>query len=120
MPSSDNMYRFQNVKTEQKVSKEKKERQTGGMKKTIVGAVVFGVVAAACFFALVKISGTGIGNGSGNQKTIGTVDTSDQDTGLKAVSGAAAGPGDVSGIVDKVMPSIVAITETSTMSSYFG
>ncbi len=120
MPSSDNMYRFQNVKTEQKVSKEKKERQTGGMKKTIVGAVVFGVVAAACFFALVKISGTGIGNGSGNQKTIGTVDTSDQDTGLKAVSGAAAGPGDVSGIVDKVMPSIVAITETSTVSSYFG
>lgn len=120
MPSSDNMYRFQNVKTEQKVSKEKKERQTGGMKKTIVGAVVFGVVAAVCFFALVKVSGTGIGNGSGNQKTIGTVDTSDQDTGLKAVSGAAAGPGDVSGIVDKVMPSIVAITETSTVSSYFG
>lgn len=118
MPSSDNMYRFQNAKVEQKASKAKKERGAGGMKKTIIAAVVFGVVAAVCFFGLIKISG--IGNGSGDRGKIDTVDTSDQNTGLKAVSGAAAGPGDVSGIVDNVMPSIVAITETSTVSSYFG
>lgn len=92
MPSSDNMYRFQNAKVEQKAPKAKKERGTGGMKKTIIAAVVFGVVAAVCFFGLIKISG--IGNGSGDRGAIDTVDTSDQNTGLKAVSGAAAGPGD--------------------------
>lgn len=120
MPSSDNMYRFQNVKAEQPAQKVKKERSTnpGGLKRTIVAAVVFGVVAAVCFFALSRM--WGFGNGLGSQGTIGTVDTSEQNTGLRAVSGAAAGPGDVSGIVDNVMPSIVAITETSTVSSYFG
>lgn len=118
MPSSDNMYRFQNVNVEKNKEKPKKERKSGGMKNTVVAAVVFGVVAAACFFALVKISG--IGFGGNNTGSIDTVDTSDNNSGLTAVSGSAAGPGDVSGIVDKVMPSIVAITETSTVSSYFG
>jgi serine protease Do len=42
------------------------------------------------------------------------------DNGLTAVSGGAAGPGDVSSIVEAVMPSIVSITETSTATSYFG
>ncbi|MCM1245563.1 MAG: trypsin-like peptidase domain-containing protein [Roseburia sp.] len=119
MPSSDNMYRFQNVKAEQQSApKERKQRNGGGMKRVIAAAVVFGVVAGVCFFGLVKI--TGFGNGSGSKGTIDTVDTSEQNTEVRAVSGAAAGPGDVSGIVDRVMPSIVAITETSTVSSYFG
>lgn len=122
MPSSDNMYRFQNVaatqKAEKKTERVKKERKSGGMKKTIVAAVVFGVVAAVCFFALVKI--TGFWFGKNDSGSIGTVDTGNSVNELTAVSGAAAGFGDVSGIVDNVMPSIVAITETSTVSSYFG
>lgn len=121
MPSSDNMYRFQNVNAGQNDSgrqkKDKKEKSGGSMKKTILSAAVFGVVAAVCFFGLLKITGFRFsgGNSSGS---IGTVDTSR--TEVKAVTGTAVGVGDVSEIVAKVMPSIVAITETSTVSSYFG
>lgn len=121
MPSSDNMYRFQNVNATQKTErKEKKERNFGGMKRTIVAAIVFGLIAGLCFCTLVKLSGislTGL-----NKGTIDTVDTtpSNNNNAVTAVSGSAAGPGDVSGIVDLVMPSIVAITETSMVSSYFG
>ena len=57
MPSSDNMYRFQNVRPEETAEKKSREKKSGGMKRTIVAAVVFGVVAALCFFALVKITG---------------------------------------------------------------
>lgn len=120
MPSSDNMYRFQNVNAgsgadRQPVHQEKKKSR--GMGKTIVAAAVFGVVAAGCFFGILKITGVRFSGGSGGN--IGMVDTQ-QTPSVKAVSGGAVGFGDVSPIVDRVMPSIVAITETSTVSSYFG
>ncbi len=119
MPSSDNMYRFQNVRPEETAEKKSREKKSGGMKRTIVAAVVFGVVAALCFFALVKITGVwGPEKSSGG--SIGTVEPFQTDNGLTAVSGGAAGPGDVSSIVEAVMPSIVSITETSTATSYFG
>ncbi len=118
MPSSDNMYRFQNVKPEENVEKKSREKKSGGMKKTIVAAVVFGVVAALCFFGLVKI--TGVWGPEKSSGSIGTVEPFVTDNGLTAVSGGAAGPGDVSSIVETVMPSIVSITETSTATSYFG
>ncbi len=122
MPSDDNMYRFQNVNAGQKEPEqgqpEKKRKNSGGAVKIIVSAVVFGVVAAACFFVVLKISGFRFSGGS-EGGTIGTVDTTAGNE-VMAVSGSAAGFGDVSGIVDRAMPSIVAITETSTVSSYFG
>ena len=119
MPSSDNMYRFQNVRPEETAEKKSREKKSGGMKTTIVAAVVFGVVAALCFFALVKITGVwGPEKSSGG--SIGTAEPFQTDNGLTAVSGGAAGPGDVSSIVEAVMPSIVSITETSTATSYFG
>lgn len=118
MPSSDNVYRFQNVQQEPKPEPPKKEKSSGGMRKTIVSAIVFGIVAAVCFLIVVKIGGVETGNTS---NTIGTVDTSDSSNQVTAVSGAAAtGVSDVSGIVNNVMPSIVAITETKMVSSYFG
>ncbi len=120
MPSSDNVYRFQNVQQEPKPEPPKKEKSSGGMRKTIVSAIVFGIVAAACFLVVVKVFDGGITN---NPNTIGTVDTSKtstDDNQVTAVSGAAASVGDVSGIVNNVMPSIVAITETKMVSSYFG
>lgn len=121
MPSSDNIYRFQNVKEEQKAERREKKKNgeggSGGMKKTILSAAVFGVVAAFCFFAIVKLTGLHIG-GTESSGSIGKVDNGNE--GVSAVSGPALGVGDVSGIVDRVMPSIVAITESSTVSSYFG
>lgn len=119
MPSSDNMYRFQNVRPEEPAEKKSREKKSGGMKKTIVAAVVFGVVAALCFFALVKITGVWGPEKSGGG-SIGNVEPFKTDNGVTAVSGGAAGPGDVSSIVEAVMPSIVSITETSTATSYFG
>lgn len=119
MPSSDNMYRFQNVRPEEPAEKKSREKNSGGMKKTIVAAVVFGVVAALCFFALVKITGVW-GPQKSDGGTIGSVEPFKTDNGVTAVSGGAAGPGDVSSIVEAVMPSIVSITETSTATSYFG
>ena len=122
LPSSDNMYRFQNVNAGQREPEQerpvKQRKSSGGAVKLVVSAVVFGVVAAACFFVVLKISGFRFSGNEGGS-SIGTVDTSANNE-VAAVSGAAAGFGDVSSIVDRVMPSIVAITETSTVSSYFG
>lgn len=122
LPSSDNMYRFQNVNAGQREPEQerpvKQRKSSGGAVKLVVSAVVFGVVAAACFFVVLKISGFRFSGNEGDS-SIGTVDTSANNE-VAAVSGAAAGFGDVSSIVDRVMPSIVAITETSTVSSYFG
>ena len=91
------------------------------MKKTLLSAVVFGVVAAFCFFAIVKICGLQVGTQKSNSGEIGTVNTDSGNTELTAISGGAiSGVSDVSGIVEKVMPSIVSITETSMQKSIFG
>lgn len=123
MPSSDNMYRFQNTNPGggQEPPRPPKQKKKGGMKKTLLSAVVFGVVAAFCFFAIVKICGLQVGTQKSNSGEIGTVNTDSGNTELTAISGGAiAGVSDVSGIVEKVMPSIVSITETSMQKSIFG
>lgn len=123
MPSSDNMYRFQNTNPGggEQEPKPPKQKKNGGMKKTLLSAVVFGVVAAFCFFAIVKICGLQIGTQKSNSGEIGTVNTDSGNAKLTAVSGGAvAGVSDVSGIVENVMPSIVSITETSMQKSIFG
>lgn len=123
MPSSDNMYRFQNTNPGggQEPPRSPKQKKKGGMKKTLLSAVVFGVVAAFCFFAIVKICGLQVGTQKSNSGEIGTVNTDSGNTELTAISGGAiAGVSDVSGIVEKVMPSIVSITETSMQKSIFG
>ena len=123
MPSSDNMYRFQNTNPGggQEPPRPPKQKKKGGMKKTLLSAVVFGVVAAFCFFAIVKICGLQVGTKKSNSGEIGTVNTDSGNTELTAISGGAiSGVSDVSGIVEKVMPSIVSITETSMQKSIFG
>ena len=120
MPSQDNIYRFQNV-SQQKPARERAAGKTGGaakgLGKVALSAVVFGVVAAACFFGFTALLGLFKGDGGGDiPYTSGSGDIP-----VTTVSGTAAGGvTDVSGIVEQVMPSIVAITETSTMTSYFG
>lgn len=121
MPS-DNIYRFQQIeeeKPQQTYQKPEKNKQGASIGKTILCAVIFGVVAGACFFGLTKVTNV---LGGGNL-SISSVDTSSQQqnrTEIAAVSGGAVAVNDVSEIVENVMPSIVAITETSMVSSYFG
>ena len=118
MPSEDNTYRFQNVEA-QNVKKKKEKKATKGMSipKILVSAVFFGVIAAGCFFGVNK----GLSDLFGTKSEIQGVDNSSNNgVALTTVSGSAATVADVSGIVEKVMPSIVAITEKSTQTSYFG
>ncbi len=121
MPSSDNMYRFQNVNAGRAGQYEEraaeKPKKFGRFPRMIVSAAVFGVVAGASFFGILKMTG-GSFSGS-NGASIEKVETTPVSP-VQAVSGASVGVGDVSGIVERVMPSIVAITESSTVSSYFG
>lgn len=109
--SSEQIYRFQNTEPD------KRDKKPSAMPKMIAGAAVFGVVAALCFAGVTALfqSFTG-GSRSGNNYSIGST----QDNPVSIASGTAVSPYDVSGIVDRVMPSIVAITEKSTEKSYFG
>ncbi len=118
MPSGDNTYRFQNTDAlrREKAPKPKKEHRGGmGFPRIILSAVVFGAVAAVCFFGVTKLFGVG----KKDSGSIGQVDTSGISAPISVVSGGAVGVSDVSGIVEQVMPSIVAITE-KTQKSYFG
>lgn len=114
MPSQDNTYRFQNTEVH-RTPKEPRERKGASFSKVIIGAVIFGVVAAACFFGVNKLLDFVTGGDS-----IAEVDTSQPRIPVTTVSGTAAAQVGVSEIVDQVMPSIVAITEQSTQTSYFG
>lgn len=118
MPSEDNTYRFQNVEAQNvKKKKEKKAKKGMSIPKILVSAVLFGVIAAECFFGVNK----GLSDLFGTKSEIQGVDNSSNNgVALTTVSGSAATVADVSGIVEKVMPSIVAITEKSTQTSYFG
>ncbi len=115
MPSGDNIYRFQN--TAPREPKPKTEKKTASsLPKVVLSAVVFGVVAAACFFLVTTVFNRFTGNGGEIQE----VNPSQNGMSVTAATGSAVSTADVSGIVDKVMPSIVAITERSTQTSYFG
>ena len=118
MPSEDNTYRFQNVEAQNvKKKKEKKAKKGMSIPKILVSAVLFGVIAVGCFFGVNK----GLSDLFGTKSEIQGVDNSSNNgVALTTVSGSAATVADVSGIVEKVMPSIVAITEKSTQTSYFG
>lgn len=111
MPSEDNVYRFQNTSTGKTNKKEKKM----SFPKLILGAAVFGIVAAACFFGANQLFGLIGGKGEVSQVEIGN-----NSGALTTVSGSASTVADVSGVVERVMPSIVSITEKSTQTSYFG
>lgn len=116
MPSSDNTYRFQNTDA-QRPPREPRQKKGMPFTKTILSAVIFGVIAAACFFGVTKLLSFATG-GSGN--SVGEVTGSQPKIPITTVSGTAAAQVGVSDIVEQVMPSIVAITEKSTQTSYFG
>ena len=113
MPSGDNTYRFQNTETRRTPGGS--ERKKGvPVTKLIVSAVVFGVVAAACFFGVTKLLTFAVGGSSSSD-----IGQTQPKIPVTTVSGTAASQVGVSDIVEQVMPSIVAITEKSTRTSYF-
>lgn len=117
MPSGDNLYRFQNTEPG-KAKEPQKHKSTGGFSKTIAGGVIFGVVAAICFCGFNAVAGMfGGGSDGGSETQIGS--TKDNIS-IVSSAGVSGGTSDVSGIVEQVMPSIVAITEKTTQTSFFG
>lgn len=113
--TNSNMYHFQDEGISNKVPKKKRNMK---FPKMIAGAATFGVVAALCFAGVTALI-HGITGGS--EKTSDNyVGLTGGNTPVAVVTGAAVGVNDVSGIVEQVMPSIVAITEKTTQTSYFG
>lgn len=115
MPSQDNVYRFQKAGSSQ--ANEKKLRKGMTIPRIILSAVIFGVIAAGCFVGVQQIARLIFG-----ESEIAQVQTDQGRNSLTitTTTGSAASASDVSGIVENVMPSIVAITEKSTQTSYFG
>lgn len=100
MPSEDNTYRFQNVEAQNvKKKKEKKAKKGMSIPKILVSAVLFGVIAAGCFFGVNK----GLSDLFGTKSEIQGVDNSSNNgVALTTVSGSAATVADVSGIVERL------------------
>ena len=111
-PPQENVYRFQNVDAVQ-ASMKKKEQKKNTLPKMILFGAVFGVVAAVCFTLVTFLFGKFNNNQIESSESLEPVRVS-------TVSGGAVGVTDVSGIVESVMPSIVAITEKTTQTSMFG
>ncbi len=111
-----NVYRFQNVEA----VRPKKKSKGWTMPKIALGAVMFGVLAAGCFF----------GVNEGLKALTGSSDKTEQTTEQTAQPKIEAttdnsqvttvSTGDVSAVVEQVMPSVVAIKETQTTQNIFG
>lgn len=123
MPTN-NVYRFQNTNTafSKQNSVNEKAKSNGLFKglpggKIAIAAALFGVIAAAIFIGLSFLGTRFFGTPKDQIQTAPSVQIQ---KGANVSNGAVAGVTDVSGIVEGVMPSIVAITEKSTVTSYFG
>lgn len=133
-------YTYQNNPYSQKTPKEKKPKHSGGngfgtkLAKCVAIALVFGLVAGAAFTGVSYFGGNALGinqssdssdKSSGSSKDSDSSGSSSSDTAKTLAStntGDATDVTDVSGIVDAVMPSIVAITNTGVVQSqnFFG
>lgn len=82
--------------------------------KTVAIALVFGLVVSGVFVGVVKVSGIDLGSGS----SVVTYKSND----VSSTAEGLAQSEDISGIVESVMPSIVAITNTAEteVQSFFG
>lgn len=107
---------------------QKKSMGTGKkMFITVACAVVFGVVAGACFEAVHYVSDNVLGITAQNTKQIGTTTNSGTGSGRTTTSKAGNSSAvsvkgavtDVSGIVEQTMPAIVAITSTTEGANYY-
>lgn len=94
---------------------------------TVACAVVFGVVAGACFEAVHYVSDNVLGITTQNTQQIGTTTNSGTGSGRTTTSKAGNSSAvsvkgavtDVSGIVEQTMPAIVAITSTTEGANYY-
>ncbi|MBO4395230.1 MAG: trypsin-like peptidase domain-containing protein [Eubacterium sp.] len=113
-----NVYRFQN--TEAVRPKKKKASKGWTMPKIALGAVMFGVIASACFFGVNMGLKALTGENEKQEQTIEEasqpkIEATTDNSQVNSVS-----TGDVSAVVEQVMPSVVSIKETQTTENMFG
>ena len=124
--STDNSYSRMNGQAYQQTAKPKKQRaprKPGAFgpfaAKTVAAALIFGLVGGGVFTGVSYIGTRAISNSSTASAKLTTTTSG----GTKQTSsGNAKDLTDVSSVVDEVMPSIVAITNTGTVTynSFFG
>lgn len=128
--SSYNNYNSQYSNNNINSSSGSQKKSMGTGKKmfiTVACAVVFGVVAGACFEAVHYVSDNVLGITAQNTKQIGTTTNSGTGSGRTTTSKAGNSNAvsikgavtDVSGIVEQTMPAIVAITSTTEGADYY-
>lgn len=101
----------------------KKHKLLRSFMKTVASAAVFGLVAGAAFQGYYSLSGIGNSNTEVTGKTDGNTSGSGDDViAVETGTGQSNPSGDVSTVVENVMPSIVAINAvlTNTTSDFFG
>jgi serine protease Do len=118
------VYPTPQIKSEQKP---KKKRKIFSVFKLTAAALIFGIVAGAAFQGYyVIMNGINHSVGTSNNSDVKVAEVSqnsdNEATVVPATTSAGETVSDVSGIVDEVMPSIVAInaTVTTTASDFFG
>lgn len=122
MPEPEsNVYRFQNTEA----VKPKKKKKTGWTMPKIAGAaVLFGVIASGCFFGVNAGLNALTGGGKPDMPPQGTgqqrIEANTDNSGIGHTSTVASGATDVSGVVEEVMPSVIAVKETTTVQNMFG
>lgn len=115
LPES-NVYRFQNVEA---VRPKKKEKKGWTMPKIALGAAMFGVIAAGCFFG-VNAGLNALTGGDKPKDEIAQTKVEANTDNSKINNATASNASGVTGIVDAVMPSVVAIKETETQQNIYG
>ncbi|MBO6109101.1 MAG: trypsin-like peptidase domain-containing protein [Eubacterium sp.] len=116
----DNVYRFQDARAVR--PKKKKVKKGWTMPKIAVAALIFGVIAGGCVFGVNYGLNALTGNGSSETQISQTQPVEKEKveatTDNTQIVGSAVG--DVSDVVEAVMPSVVAVTETVTTQNFFG
>ena len=115
---NENVYQFQD--NENIRPKKKKEKKGWTMPKIALGAAMFGVIAAGCFFGVnaglkALTGGESETVQSTEQVEPAKVEATTDDTKVVNVSNS-----DVSGVVEQVMPAVVGISEKGTAQNIFG
>ena len=117
--NSGNVYQFQN--TENVRPKKKKEKKGWTMPKIALGAAMFGVIAAGCFFGVnAGLNALTGGVGEKTETTAEEIQPAKIEANTDDSKITSSGPADVSTVVEQVMPAVVGISEKATTQNIFG
>ena len=110
-----NVYRFQNAEA----VRPKKVKKGWTMPKIALGAAMFGVIAAGCFFG-VNAGLNALTGGAGEKKPAEEIAQTRIEAHTDDSKSVGAVTNGVSDIVDAVMPSVVGVANTTVMQNFFG